>query len=255
MPPRPDLQDDLIGDGARALAEGLWVFDRPLRVGPIEIGTRMTALRLEDGGLFVHSPVALDARTRRTLEALGPVRHVVAPNQVHHLFIAEYREAYPEAIFWAAPGLPEKRPDLRFDAVLGDIAPEAWAGQLEQECFAGMPRLNEVVFFHPATRTLLLTDLAFNVVEPEGVWVKLWQRLSGTSGRFATARYVRWMVRDRDAARASRDRMLGWDIDRVTLTHGAVIQTRGARLVRRGFEWLDSATDESEETRSGSDRR
>ena len=73
MPSRPELKDDLIGDAARALDVGLWVFDRPLRVGPIEIGTRMTVLRLEDGGLLLHSPVALDARTRRALDAVGRV--------------------------------------------------------------------------------------------------------------------------------------------------------------------------------------
>jgi len=254
MPPPPDSSDDPAREqrweeAARPLAEGLWVFDRSLRAGPIPVGTRMTVIRLADGGLFLHSPVELDARTRNALDRLGPVRHVVAPNRVHHLFVAAYRDGYPDAKLWAAPGLAEKRRDLRFDGVLGDAAPAEWAGQVDQHLFAGIPMLNEVVFFHPPTRTLLLTDLAFNVVDPQGLAANLWQWISGTRGRFATARYLRWMVRDRDAARASRDRLLAWDFDRVTLTHGAVVQTRGARLVRRGFAWLDPATDGSEAPR------
>ena len=63
----------------RELDEGLWVEDRPLRLLGIEVGARMTVVRLEDGGLFLHSPVALDADLRSDLDALGPVRCVVAP--------------------------------------------------------------------------------------------------------------------------------------------------------------------------------
>jgi hypothetical protein len=245
-------EDAGVPDGARRLDDGLWAFDRSLRLGPLEVGGRMTAVRLGDGGLFLHSPVALDARTRRALDALGPVAHVVAPNLVHHRFVAPYREAYPGARLWAAPGLADKRRDLRFDETLTDTAPAAWAGELEQLCFRGVPRLNEVVFFHPRSRTLLLTDLAFNVIAPEGAVTKLWQRFSGTHGRFEMARYVRWMVRDRDAARASRDRVLAWDFDRVSVTHGAVVQTKGARLVRRAFAWLDGP--ERDGPRDGSER-
>lgn len=56
------------------LAADLWAVERRLRVGPVEIGTRMTVARLDDGGLFVHSPVALDPPLRLALDGLGPVR-------------------------------------------------------------------------------------------------------------------------------------------------------------------------------------
>ena len=62
----------------RELDEGLWVFDRPFRIAGMHIGTRMTAIRLADGGLFLHSPVPLDTRTVDELASLAPVRHVVS---------------------------------------------------------------------------------------------------------------------------------------------------------------------------------
>ena len=223
----------------RQLDAGLWVFDRALRIAGLNVGTRMTAIRLDDGGLFLHSPVALDAPTRDELETLGPVRHVVAPSKVHHLYAGEYGGAYPEARLYAAPGLPEKRSDVAFDEVLGDEPPAGWSGQIEQRLFAGTPYLNEVVFFHPATRTLLLTDLAFNVTEPEGFLTALWQRAAGTHRKFGTGRPIRWLTRDRQAARAARDAILAWDFDRVIVTHGVVVQERGHRLVRAALEWLD----------------
>jgi hypothetical protein len=85
-------------DGAlRLLAPGLWVADRPLRLVVGDIGARMTVLRLHDGGLVLHSPVRLDAATRRALDELGPVHAVNAPSKPHNLFAGDYTAAYPDA--------------------------------------------------------------------------------------------------------------------------------------------------------------
>ena len=42
----------------RQLAPDLWVAEHSFKNGPFEVGTRMTVIRLRDGGLFLHSPVA-----------------------------------------------------------------------------------------------------------------------------------------------------------------------------------------------------
>ena len=56
----------------RQLAKDLWVAERPQRFYGLEVGTRMTVMRLVDGSLLLHSPIALDAALRRELDALGP---------------------------------------------------------------------------------------------------------------------------------------------------------------------------------------
>ena len=131
------------------LAPDLWVASRPLPLPVGDIGTRMTIIRLPDGGLFLHSPVQLDAETQQALDAIGPVRCVVAPSKVHYFFVAAYGSAYPNARLFAAPGLAEKRPELRFDAVLDDTPPVEWRGAIDQHLFGGATAINEVVFFIP----------------------------------------------------------------------------------------------------------
>jgi hypothetical protein len=42
------------------------------------------------------------------LEELGPIRVIVAPSKAHHLFVADYVKAYPDARLHGAPGLAEK---------------------------------------------------------------------------------------------------------------------------------------------------
>src|SRR5262249_37138380 len=94
--------------------------------------TRMTIIRLAKGGLLVHSPVELDAELRHSIDALGETRVIIAPNKLHHLFVQDYIAAYPKARVYAAPGLPQKRPDLRFDDILSDTPQVEWRGQVEQ---------------------------------------------------------------------------------------------------------------------------
>ena len=131
----------------RQLAPNLWVAERPLNLAVGDIGTRMTVIRLADGGLFLHSTVRLDVQTRQALDDLGPVRAVVAPSKVHHFFVGDYVAAYPAARIFGAPGLVEKRRDLTFHHILSDDAPAEWRGEIEQHVFGGAPFMNEVVFF------------------------------------------------------------------------------------------------------------
>lgn len=222
----------------RRLDRELWVEERPQRFYGLPVGTRMTVMRLDDGGLLLHSPVHLDAALRRELDALGPVRFAVAPNRVHHLYAGEVRECYPGSRLWVAPGLERKRPDLVVAGILGDEAPAEWKGQVEQVFFRGRPYENEVVFLHRASRTLLLCDLAFHFREGTHPWTRLLMRLIRSYGRFGPSRLDPLLIRDRAAARASLERILAWDFDRVIVAHGDVLESGGRDALRRGYAWL-----------------
>jgi hypothetical protein len=224
----------------RELALDLWVAEQPFRFLAMEVGLRMSVIRLRDRCLFVHSPIHLDPPTREALDALGQVRFVVAPNRFHHLFVADYVQGFPQAEFHCAPGLEEKRADLKFTSVLGNTAPPGWAGQLEQLVFTAFRPLNEVVFFHRASRTLLLADLLFNVPSGAGALsspLVLW--LDGCNGRAAVPRTFRVLLKLRRASvRGLIERILGWDFDRIVLAHGAVIETNGKSALARAWSFL-----------------
>jgi hypothetical protein len=222
----------------RALANDLWVAERPQRFLGVEMGTRMAVVRLDDGGLFLHSPVALDAETRRDIDALGPVRAVVAPNKYHHLYVGDYFTAYPEAEIFAAPGLAEKRRDLRFHGTLADEPASLWAGQIEQLVFRALPALNDVLFCHRRSRTLIATDLVFNMQSHPSLVTRLVFRLDGAYGKFGPSRLWRLLTRDRAAARAAIERILVWDFDRVIMAHGEVLESGGREAIRAAFAWL-----------------
>jgi hypothetical protein len=222
----------------------LWTVDGQADAGvpgflrKYDFSTRMTVIRLPNGGVFLHSPVRLTDQLRRELEGLGTVRAVVAPNKAHHLYVGDYRVPYPEARFYGALGLQSKRKDLAFFGMLGDEPMPEWRGTIEQHLFRGAPWLNEVVFFHPESRTLLLTDLAFNV--PTGkVWgIPFVFRIMGAEGVFGPHRFIRFAIRDGNAALRSLRKILEWNFDRVIVTHGDILETGGREKMKQAFKFI-----------------
>ena len=101
------------------LHDDLWIGHNPhsTMLG-LKLGSRMTVVRLADGGLLLHSPIALDHATIDELRALGEVTHVVAPNLYHHLHAGPAVEAFPEAQLHGPAALHRKRRDLSFDHTL-----------------------------------------------------------------------------------------------------------------------------------------
>jgi len=222
----------------RQIADDLWIADRPQSFFGLPVGARMTVIRLCGGRLLLHSPVRLDAELRRQLDALGEVRFAVAPNRVHHLYAGEVASAYPAARLWIGPGLETKRPDLVHEAILGDVAPEEWRGEVDQVFCAGRPYENEIAFFHRASRTLLLCDLAFNFGPSAAPLTRWLMRAIRSYGRLTPTKLDPLLIRDRAAARASLERILEWDFDRVIVAHGDVQETGGKALLRDGYAWL-----------------
>lgn len=222
----------------RQLGKDLWVAERPQRFWGLEVGARMTVMRLADGSLLLHSAFALDEPLRRELDALGPVRFVVAPNRFHHLHAGEVAQVYPESRLWVAPTLLDKRPDLRPVAVLDDVAPDEWKKDVSQLFFRGRPMENEVVFFHHASRTLVMCDLAMNFGPSAPVVTRAVMTVMGGYGHFRPTRLDPWLIKDRPAARRCMEQILDWDFDRIVIAHGDVLETGGRETLRDGYRWL-----------------
>jgi hypothetical protein len=222
----------------RSIAEDLWIADRPQAFYGLPVGTRMTVMRLGSGQLLLHSPVVLDPGLRRELDAIGRVAFAVAPNRVHHLYSGDVAMAYPGTRLWLAPGLERKRPDLVHQAILGDESPQEWRDEIDQTFFRGRPYENEVAFFHRASRTLLLCDLAFNFGPSAATPTRLLMKILRSYGRLGPSTLDPLLIRDRPAARASLERILSWDFDRIIVAHGDVLETGGRETLRRGYSWL-----------------
>ena len=220
----------------RELSRDLWIVDTQIRVAGAVLGTRMSVLRRPDGSLILHSPIEIDDALAEELEELGPIHDLIAPSRLHHMYLFGADRRWPGATTWAAPGLPRKRPDLVFDAVLGDRTPPQLADTLETCLFAGSPIASEVIVFHRASRTLIVTDLVFNIHQTPSLFSQLYLRASKAWQRCAQTPAVRLLIRDREAARRSLERVFEWDFDRLIMAHGEVIEAGGRAQLARALE-------------------
>lgn len=203
----------------------------PFSMLGVELGLRSTVVRLRQGGLAIISPGPFEERDVAEIRALGDVTDLVAPNTMHHLYLSRAKSLFPEARVHVAPGLREKVKDLPQGDTLGDGAAEPFVGTLEQRVIRGTT-LNEVVFLHPASKTLILTDLAFNV-QKGGTWTRLFMKLNGCFGRIGTTRVLRKTFHDEGAVASSMNEVLSWDFERIVVSHGEIVESGGKEELAR----------------------
>jgi hypothetical protein len=223
-------------------AEGIWVEIGPARILGMRLTTTMTILRLHDGSLLVHSPLALTAERRAAVEALGPVAHLYAPSRYHDARIGEWAVAFPSARLHAPSGLVKERTDLRIDRVIGAMPEPAFQGVVDELLIQGFRLEETVLIYHPA-RTLVVADLVHNVGRPQDWWTKFYTRLMGFYDNVALSRMIRWTAfYDRAAARRSIDELLTRSFDRLIVGHGTPLTAGGREAIAKAFTWLPAVS-------------
>lgn len=229
----------------KPVAENLWVVDALHRVAGLTLPVRMTVVRLSSGELWLHSPTAFNEALWQELTALGPVRHLVAPNIAHWSHLAAWQAAAPEATTWAAPGLRRRRAvrrsKLRLDHDLGPQAPRSWADEIEPFVFAGAFAVTEVAFVHRPTRTAILTDLVQSF-EPNrvGRLARPLLRLAGSLAPDSRAPlHLRLVMNaNRPAVAGAARRLVAAEPERVIFAHGRWFDRDGTQRLTHSLRWL-----------------
>jgi Domain of unknown function (DUF4336) len=209
------------------IADQIWLCTYPVRLAGTRFEARMTAIRLASGQIMLHSPCHITAAIAEGISALGPVGHIVVPGNFHHLHAASAQNAFPDAKTWICPGIERKRPDLKYDGILGDQAPADWMGEIDQVLVRGTRIMREVAMYHRITRTLILVDLIENFTDATPntggalkFWFKYVLRMWGNP-RPAPEYRMGW--NDRISAAKSLRRILAWNFRQIVLSHGDLI--------------------------------
>ena len=212
------------------ITDGILRFRSELRLSP---GTYLpiaaTAIRLPDGGVWLHSPIDFSDEDVAAIEALGPVKFIVAPSGLHHLFARAAAARWPAATVVASPAVATKQPGLAFLPLSATERP--WGDAIAALPIDGMPDVQEWAFYHEPSRTLLVVDLLFHLLHTHGLGSYLTYTLVGTRGRLASSRLFRYFIKDAAAHWASVDQVLAWPFDRLLPCHGEPIDSGAHPLV------------------------
>ena len=214
--------------------EDLWTVDTPFKFFGISFGNRMTVMRV-GVDLILHSPVAYSEALANEISALGEVRYLVSPNNFHHLHINGWRDTFPDAKVIG----PQSQSKIKLD---DSLTPEL-IGTLEQQCLEqikiieiqGMPKLNEYVFIHEPSQTLILTDLAFNIYEPLNVISRFTFKAYGVYQTFGPTRLIHMLIKEPQAFQQSLEEINQTNFDRIIISHGKVIESGGKDIFNQAF--------------------
>lgn len=214
--------------------------DTPMQKGGIEMGARLSLCRLRDGKLWVHAPLAVSQDDQIAIERLGTVAHIVVPNTFHYTQVGDFSTRFPEAVVYAPASLESKLKAVPHQNL--DESAEVFAEDFDALLFDTAPLLHEWVFCHRASRTLLLTDLCFNIKAPENRLGKVGAAALDLGNGLAPSRALRidLAIGDRNRTRDLLDTVLGWNFDRISVAHGAVVESGGKEAFRTAFEWLEA---------------
>ena len=240
------VQPRLVRDFApppTAIASGIWCLDRRMRLpGGLLLPTRSTIIRLPSRGLLVVSPPPVEPGGLDALDALGAVEEILVPNSFHYLHARGLLDRYPRATVRLAPALHARVAGLPGEELTG-AAPAAWGRDVAHHVLGPVRGISEVAVFHAPSATLILTDVAFNMVHYASGFDRLAWRLNGVPAAFGHSRTARtFLLNDRAASAAFLSRVLEWPFRRVVVAHGDILDDQAVEVFRRAFaDYLNGA--------------
>ncbi|OCH87133.1 hypothetical protein OBBRIDRAFT_176283 [Obba rivulosa] len=231
----------------REVVKDVWTFSCPFaRFGFIPFGGRSTAIKMQNGDVWVLASTPLTDETKNKLDEIGPVKWIIGADAVHHLYLDEFKKAYPQAKLIAENEAVKKKAgtDLKFDGAWGaDPAGTQYGFESDiKHCYFSGFANKDIAFFHTASKTLIEADLLFNLPATEQ-YSKI-----GSSGKlpiFGTLHPYMWLHKkfvwslgkDKEAMKRDVRTVANWDFERIIPCHGDVIEKDGNKAWREAYKW------------------
>lgn len=217
---------------------GIWVGERKLWFGGVRLRSRMTVIRLVDGRLWVHSPSEPTPGLCAELERLGQVSWVVVPNRYHHLHAAAMKARYPEARVIGPASAKSRNKSVTLDVSIDDGRLPSLVPELSPVALRGVPFLDETLFFHANTRTLVGADLMMCGCSADH-WTWRWSsRLFGQYLRYKVPPDVRWHTRGGPLVRQSLEEIAKLPVERILVAHSDAIEDRPGEQLEQAWRFV-----------------
>lgn len=215
------------------IAPNLRVIHYPLSVLGTQHGRTVSVIRLASGKLVIHSTAPFTKADVARIHAFGEPAWLVEAMLLHDTYAAEGRQHFPGLPFLGPPGFGKV---VKFPVSPLIPPPVEWVGEIQAVRMRGAPKLEEHVFLHVPSRTLIVADLVFNFSEQERGWERFFHRhIAGFKRYPGMSRIFKWCVSDRIAFRESVSEILQLDFDRIIPGHGRIIASGGKQELRRAM--------------------
>lgn len=218
-------------------ADHLWHHTDTYRCFGVNIGQRMTIIRLSNGTLLVHNPAKLTDTLKKQISKLGTISCITTVNQYLHQTLSDWWLSYPEAYFFAAPGLTSKRSDIGFDALLNSSTSLLWKNHLYQTLFRGNDQREDVVFCDAKSKTLIFGQNLL-LLNQGDLLTRAAGRICGTDQEARVPLSYRLQIKEPRLLRWSLQEILTWPFEHILPVHGNPILFDGKRKLAKAYSWV-----------------
>jgi hypothetical protein len=218
----------VVGPGVfeTVVPDSIWVTEQPVWFSGVRQRARATVVRLSGGALWVHSPCTPTDDVCTALDALGEVRWIVVPNRFHHLQAPATAARYPNAVVVGPKTAESRNPKLSLTMDLCDSAYVGATPELIPTRLGGVPFLDETVFFHRDSGSLIAADLLMSACARDHWTSRMAGRIFGHYAKVRTPPDVRWSTRASAAAAESIAQMRALPLERILVAHADPITDR-----------------------------
>ncbi|HEY6727948.1 MAG TPA: DUF4336 domain-containing protein [Polyangiaceae bacterium] len=217
--------------------DSIWVTERAVWFGGVRLRSRTTVVRLAGDALWVHSPGAPTDEVCAGLDALGEVRWIVVPNRFHHLGAPATAARYPKAVVVGRKSAEERNPHVSVSLQTDDAAYVEATPELASIDLKGVPFLDETMFFHAATGSLIAADLLISACARDHWTWRFAARIWGRYEKAGTPPDVRWSTRASAAAAESIARLRALPLQRILVAHTDPITEQPAQTLADAWDF------------------
>jgi len=220
----------------RQLDSSLWVDEVPFNLIGINFGNRMTCIQMTDNSFWLHSPTKFNRETHEAIKTKGKIKYLIAPSLMHNLFVMDWKEQDVASQVIAPSQAKKIHADIKLEQAQKNDLDQYFNDEISCIPINGMPALQEYAFIHHASKTLILTDLAFNFGKDVTGWTKLFLTLYGAHNKFGPTRIIRALIKDKRAFGESLKRVASHDFDRIIVSHGRIVESNGKAAFNEAFK-------------------
>jgi hypothetical protein len=189
------------------------------------LGRRMTIIKCQNDDLFIHSCIKLESEQLNSLKDLGRVKWILVPNNYHTKDIAWFSRQFPEAEVLCTSPITKKLHRLGLSGLT--LLPHCFPDELlEVLSFKIMESVKntEIECFHAESKSLIVTDLVFNLNVKHMSFVSKFFHKLNQSDRFGpTKLFKKLFLLNKTIFLEEIDELLSLDFDKIILSHGDII--------------------------------
>ncbi len=222
-----------------------YIAEYPIRFAGCKFNARMTVLRLSDDTLALHSPCDIDTALKNEIEQLGQVSCIIAPGNYHYLHVAQCKETFPSGQVYVSPGLDKKQPKLmKLDGAKVLHDDDLLDEHLSHIFLSGNRIINEIVFYHSPSKTLVLTDsieyIGDETPDTNGILRMWWFIMRMWNKPKPAPEYqMGWWCKNKQESRDCMENILKWEFERVIIGHGENITSDDCKdVVRKAWGFV-----------------